>query len=221
MRDSRPRWLGPCAVGTAYCLDGQVYTASSAIRWLCELGLLDSPEAIDSTAAPDSGGVLCVPALAGLGAPWWRPEATATFAGMTLATGRGHLVRAVVEGIAAQVAEVATTVATDLGRPVSPLRVDGGLAQSATVLQAVADLLQVPVEVYPSPHATALGSAALGRMALDAGLAVDSAVPAWSPATVVEPRWSQGRAAEHLGRWRTVLGATAGRAVDGEAAPDG
>ena len=88
---------------------------------------------------------------------------------MTLSSGRGHLVRALLEGIAAQVATLTSLVADDLGRPLTRLRVDGGLTRSRTLMQAQADLAQMPVEVYPSAHATPLGAAACARLALDPG----------------------------------------------------
>jgi glycerol kinase len=144
---------------TSYCVDGQVYTAASAVRWAIDLGLLSGADQIDSTAADSSDGVLCVPALAGLAAPWWDSTATASFTGMTLSSGRGQLVRALMEGIAAQVAALADLVATDLGQPLTRLRVDGGLTRSAVLMQAQADLARIPVDVYPSLHATALGAA--------------------------------------------------------------
>src|SRR5262245_77990 len=143
---------------TSYCVDGQVYTAASAVRWAIDLGLLTAANQIDSTAADSSDGVMCVPALAGLAAPWWDSAATASFTGMTLSSGRGQLVRALMEGIAAQVAALADLVATDLGQPLTRLRVDGGLTRSAVLMQAQADLARIPVDVYPSLHATALGA---------------------------------------------------------------
>ena len=97
---------------TSYCVDGQVYTAASAVRWAIDLGLIAGADQIDSAAADSSDGVLCVPALAGLAAPWWDSTATASFTGMTLSSGRGQLVRALLEGIAAQVAALADLVAT-------------------------------------------------------------------------------------------------------------
>ena len=99
-----------------YCLDGQVYTAGSALRWLTETGLLHSPAELDAVAGsvPDSGGVTFVPALAGLGAPYWAPDARGALAGLHLGTTRGHIVRAVAEGIAAS---VAVLVAARRGRP--------------------------------------------------------------------------------------------------------
>lgn len=187
---------------TSYCVDGQVYTAASAVRWLTDLGLVTGPEQVDGAAAGDSEGVLCVPALAGLAAPWWDSGATATFSGMTLSSGPGHLVRAVLEGIAAQVTELVTLVGHDLGTPLSTLRVDGGLTRSRVLMQAQADLGQLPVEVYPSSHATALGAAACAQLALDPALAVADVVGHWTPAAVYEPLWSADRAAAHLTRWR-------------------
>ncbi|HJY95728.1 MAG TPA: FGGY family carbohydrate kinase, partial [Streptosporangiaceae bacterium] len=152
---------------TSYCIDGQVYTAASAVRWITQLGLISGADQLDTTAAPSSDGVLYVPALAGLAAPWWDSAATASFSGMTLSSGRGHLVRALLEGIAAQVAALTGLVAADLGGPLTRLRVDGGLTRSQVLMQAQADLAQIPVDVYPSAHATPSGAAACARLALE------------------------------------------------------
>lgn len=186
-----------------YCLDGQVYTAASAVRWLEQLTFIDTAADLDRVAAPDSQGVLCVPALAGLAAPWWRPEATATLTGMTLSTGSEHLVRAVLEGIAAQVAELARSMAADLGAPLQRLRVDGGLTQSRVLMQAVADLMRIPVDIYPSQHATPLGAAALARAAHE-GIPLEDAIIDWAPTETFEPQWDDARAAEFSARWRAI-----------------
>ena len=103
-------------------------------------GSSGTPRDLDAIAASDAGGVLCIAALAGLAAPWWRSDATATFTGMTLGTRVEHLVLAVIQGIAAQVAELADALAADLGEPLASLRVDGGLTRSRVLMQAVADL---------------------------------------------------------------------------------
>ncbi|WP_019634944.1 FGGY family carbohydrate kinase [Actinomadura atramentaria] len=202
---------------TPYCVDGQVYTAASAVRWLTDLGLVGSAAELDAVAAgaadEEAGGVLCVPALAGLAAPWWRSDATAALTGMTLSTGRGDLVRAVLQGIAAQVAELADL----LPAPLTALRADGGLTRSAVLMQSVADLTGTPVEVYPSAHATALGAAAFARLAVEPGLAVRGAVVGWTPSTRHEPRWSADRAAAFRDRWRAALalGLPGGQAAEG------
>lgn len=185
----------------SYCVDGQVYTAASAVRWAVDLGLVPAADQIDAVAAGSSDGVLCVPALAGLGAPWWESAASAFFSGMTLSSGRGQLVRALLEGIAAQVAALADLVATDLAQPLTRLRVDGGLTRSAVLMQAQADLARIPVDVYPSLHATALGAAACARLALDTTLDVTAAVGTWTPAHTYEPNWSGDRAEEFMAQW--------------------
>jgi glycerol kinase len=186
---------------TTYCVDGQVYTAASAVRWMEQLGYIGTASDMDQVAAADAEGVLAVPALAGLGAPWWRPEAKASVSGMTLSTTVGHLVLAILQGIAAQVAELGSSVARDLGRPLTRLRVDGGLTRCKTLMQSVADLMQIEIEVYPSAHATPLGAAALARMAVDSNLSLAEAVIPWSPSLVYTPRWSADQAAEFRARW--------------------
>jgi glycerol kinase len=192
---------------TSYCLDGQVYTAASAIRWAVDAGLLESAEGLDAGAAPSSDGVLFVPGFAGLAAPWWEPTATATISGMRLGTGPGHVVRALVEGIACQVAELTTIVGQDVGTPLTRLRVDGGLTRSAALMQAQADLCQVPVEIYPSAHATPLGAAACARLALEPGADLVGIVGGWVPERTYEPSWSADRAGDKLERWHRLANA--------------
>jgi glycerol kinase len=196
---------------TTYCLDGQVYTAGAAVQWLERVGLVASAAEVDALAesVPTSAGVAFVPALAGLAAPFWKPAARGTFVGLGLATERGHLVRAVLEGIAAQVALLAAAVEADLGAALGCLRVDGGLARSRVLLQAQADLAQRRVEVYPSPDATASGVAALARLGAGAVTTAEDAVTHWSPSAVYEPRIDAAEAAARLARWRRVAeGAT-------------
>ncbi|MFD0368053.1 FGGY family carbohydrate kinase [Streptomyces sp. NPDC127114] len=194
---------------TSYCLDGQVYTAASAVRWLTDLGVIAGPEELDPVggAVPDTGGVTFVPALAGLAAPWWRGDVRGAVTGLGLDTGPGQLVRALCEGIAAQVAELAGAAAADLGTPLTTLRVDGGLTRSTLLMQTQADLLQRPVEVSALPDATALGVAAVARLGHAPGLAVHEAVPEWKPSAVYEPRISADEAADRLGRFRTAVAA--------------
>jgi len=189
-----------------WCLDGQVYTVGAAVTWLTAMGIMNEPSDLDRLggAVGDAGGVTFVPALAGLAAPYWKPHAKAAFTGMSLSTERAHLVRAAIDGIAAQVALLAHAAGRDLGAPITRLRVDGGLTRSSTLLQVQADLLQCPIEVYPSPHATALGVAAFA--AIGAGGATSSIE--WQPSAVVEPSIGSGQAAERLARWQAVADAT-------------
>jgi glycerol kinase len=192
-----------------YCLDGQVYTVGAAVTWLIDVGIMSEPADLDRLGATveGSGGVTFVPALAGLAAPYWKPHAKAAFTGMTLGTERGHLVRAAIEGIAAQVALLAQAAGRDLGSPLTRLRVDGGLTRSTLLLQTQADLLQAPVEVYPSPHATALGVAAFANLGANLGSQAQLGKPTW-PDAVVEPRIGADEAGERLAAWQRVAAAT-------------
>jgi glycerol kinase len=190
-----------------YCLDGQVYTAGAAIGWLRELGLIFGPAEVDALASsvPDSGGVIFLPALAGLGAPHWRPEARGAFLGLGLRVTRAHLVRAVLDGLAASVALLAGTVASDLGAPLTVLRADGGLTRSGQLMQAQADLLQLPVEICRTPDATALGVAALARIGTGEAASLEQAVGPANVESVIEPRISPAEAAQRLAAFESAL----------------
>ncbi|WP_031078970.1 FGGY family carbohydrate kinase [Streptomyces sp. NRRL S-118] len=212
----RPRRGGSGLVGcvawrlggrTDYCLDGQVYTAASAVRWLTDLGVIGGAADLDpvGSAVPDAGGVTFVPALAGLAAPWWRGDVRGSLTGLGLDTTAGHLVRALCEGIAAQVVELARAAGGELGAPLASLRVDGGLTRSALLMQTQADLLQLPVEVSALPDVTALGAGVLARLGLEPALSLRQAVPRWRPAAVYEPRITATEAAERMGAFRAAV----------------
>src|SRR6185436_20298945 len=102
---------------------------------------------------------------------------------------------------------LADLVGQDLGQPLTRLRVDGGLTRSEVLMQAQADLARIPVEVYPSAHATPLGAAACAQLALDPTLRPADVVGTWTPQHTYEPLWSADRAAEHLARWRQAADA--------------
>jgi glycerol kinase len=193
--------------GTTYCLDGQVYTAGSAVRWLAGIGVLGGPASLDAVGetVPDAGGVLFVPALAGLGAPHWAPGARGVLSGLHLGTERGHLARAVAEGIAASVALLVSAAVLDVGHPLTALRVDGGLTRSRLLLQAQADLLQVPVLIYRSADATALGVAALARLGAGDASSVAEAVGPAEVEAIVEPAITADEAAERIVAFRSAL----------------
>jgi glycerol kinase len=203
-----PAWKLGDAI--TYCLDGQVYTVGAAVTWLIEMGVMSEPADLDrlGSTVDTSAGVTFVPALAGLAAPYWKPQAKAAYTGLTLGTERGHLVRAAIEGIAAQVALLAQAAGRDLGSPLTRLRVDGGLTRSTLLLQIQADLLQAPVEVYPSPHATALGVAAFADLGANPTSPAQLSEADWHPDLVVEPRIGADEAAERLAAWQQVATAT-------------
>jgi glycerol kinase len=191
----------------AYCIDGQVYAAGAAIAWLVRWGFLARPEDLDAVAmsVPDTGGVTVVPALTGLGAPWWQPDALAGIEGIGPATQPAHVVRATAEGLAAQVALLAGAAAADLGRPLARLRVDGGLTRSRLLMQMQADLLQLPVEVASSPHATAAGVGALARLGAEPGHSLAAVVGRTESPTCYEPEMPSDEAAERLARFERAV----------------
>lgn len=191
----------------AYCVDGQVYTAGEAIAWLCRWGFLAKHEDLDVVGGSvrDSAGVTVVPAMCGLGAPWWRPEALASIEGISLSVDRAHVVRATIEGLAAQVALLARAAGQDLGVPLTRLQVDGGLTRSRVLMQTQADLLQIPVEVAPSPHATALGVGALARLGAGDGKTLYEVVPALHSVQSYQPAIEADEAAERLARFEEAV----------------
>ncbi|MGE0306949.1 MAG: FGGY-family carbohydrate kinase, partial [Acidimicrobiia bacterium] len=183
----------------SWCLDGQVYTVGSAVSWLERMGFIDSPSDLDRIggSVDSSNGVVFVPALAGLGAPFWAPGARGSLTGLSLSCERAHVVHAVVDGIAAQVAWLCRAVESDLGVPLTALRVDGGLTRSRLLLQLQADLAQIPIEVHSSRNATALGVAALAARALGGPASVAPS----KPAEIIDPSISAVEATERLARW--------------------
>ncbi len=173
----------------ASCVDGQVYSAGAAVAWLQRAGLIDGPADLDALAGVvhDTDGVRFDPSFSGRGAPQWDPSAAASITGLGLSTRREHIVRAFLEGLAAEVTALARAVESDVNAPLSALRVDGGLTQSSVLMQLQADGLGIPIEVYPHSCATALGLAAAALRALDGAGAEDAIIHGWRPQRVYEP----------------------------------
>ena len=147
-----------------YGLDGGVFTAGALLEWLSrDLGLADNPAGLAAAAATvdDAGGVRVLPALAGLAAPWWRPDARAVVAGLTAGVTTAHIARAAMESIAWRVADVLGAMAEST--PIDVLRVDGGLTQDPLLLQLQADAAGIPVQ-RGAVDATAAGAAALAAV---------------------------------------------------------
>jgi glycerol kinase len=189
-----PPGLLKTAAADGYALEGAVLVSGAAIQWLRDgLGVLadaDESEAL-ARSVESTGGVVFVPALTGLGSPWWDPDARGLVAGLTRGTTRAHLVRAALEAIAHQVADVVEAL------PQRPhvLRADGGATVNGFLMQFQADLLGIPVEVAAERETTALGAAALA-----AGHGVR--VPRGAE---YEPRLGADEVAERRSEWRTAL----------------
>jgi glycerol kinase len=154
---------------TCYALEGSVFVAGAAVQWLRdELKLVRRTADIEALAktVKDSGGVTFVPALSGLGAPHWRPNARGLISGLERGTRPGHLARATLEGIALSVADLAKAMADDAGKPITALKVDGGASANDLLMQLQADLLEVPIERPRIIESTGLGAAFLAGLAI-------------------------------------------------------
>ncbi|HEX7813170.1 MAG TPA: glycerol kinase GlpK [Burkholderiales bacterium] len=172
--------------GLDYALEGSVFIAGAAVQWLRDgLGVIRTSAEVEQLArsVEDSGGVYFVPALSGLGAPYWDPHARGAIVGLSRGSSAGHIARATLEAIAYQTADVLYAMHADSGIAVTELRVDGGATQNDLLMQFQADLLGVPVVRPKVYETTALGAAYL------AGLAVGF----WSDPGVLAVQWQLDR----------------------------
>jgi glycerol kinase len=150
-----------------YALEGSVFIAGAAVQWLRDgLGVVGSAKEIEALArsVPDSGGVSFVPALAGLGAPYWDADARGLICGITRGTTRAHLARATLDAIALSVNDVVQAMGDDLGRPIERLRVDGGAAENDLLMETQAGLSNMTVERPRDLESTARGAAMLAGL---------------------------------------------------------
>jgi glycerol kinase len=183
--------------------------AGTNIQWLRDdLGIIAASDESHALAAscPDSGGVVFVPAPLGLGTPAWDYGARAAFFGITRGTGRAEIARAVLEGIAHRGADLVDAAEADSGITIPEVRVDGGMTDNPTFVQALADATQRPVEISPVREATGLGAALLAGIPVGHHDSVDDLATTWRPRATVEPgtpldraRWQE--AVSRAGRW--------------------
>jgi glycerol kinase len=182
--------------------------AGTNVQWLRDdLGVIDSVEASDEVAAAcdTTDGVVFVPALLGFGTPRWDYGARGTLLGVTRGTGRPQLVRAVLEGVAHTGADLVDAAENDTGRPIASLRIDGGMSDNRTFVQALADATGRPVEVSPEREATTRGAAFLAGLATGTWSGWDDIAATWSPRVVVEPSRELDRS-----QWRDACDRAAG-----------
>ena len=197
-------------------IEAMMLSAGSCVAWLCELGLLEDPADSHAAAAgcEAGGGVSFVPALMGIGTPRWDFGARSAFCGLTALTDRGHLVRAVLEGVAHRGVDLIEAAQADSPlEPADPV-VDGGMSANPTFVQALADAAGRPVRVAPEIECTALGAGYLAGLALGAWSGWEEVASLRAPRAVVEPRarvdrarWR--RAAERAANWHPDLSAVA------------
>ncbi len=190
----------------AYALEGSIFVAGAAVKWLRDkLCLVDSAAGTEALAraAHEDHGVTVIPAFVGLGAPHWRADVRGSVHGLTLDTTAADLVRATLESIAFQTRDLTDAMAADGASSPAALRIDGGMAQNAWFAQFLSDILGTPVEMPASHETTALGAAALAG--IGTGIFADAADfgSRWHAAR----RWTPvaGDAALRLDTWHRVL----------------
>jgi glycerol kinase len=190
----------------AYGLEAIMLSAGANVEWLCDLGLLraaaDSHEVAASVES--TGGVTFVPALVGLGTPYWDFGARGTLLGVTRGTSAAHVVRAVLEGIAQRGVDLLDAALADAGiGSVPALRVDGGMSANPTFVQLLADLAAVPIDVSPTTDATIRGAAFLAGLAVGVWDDIADAAELWAPSRTVAP--VTDRSADRS-RWARSIG---------------
>lgn len=191
-----------------YALEGGVFVGGAVIQWLRdELQLIANAaesEAIAGTI-PDTGGVYIVPAFTGLGAPYWDMRARGTITGLTRGAGRAHLVRAALESIAYQSADVLRTMEQETGKAIPVLRVDGGACTNNFLLQHQANVLGIPVERGQTLETTALGAAFLAGLATGFWKNTAELADTWKLDRRFEPVWSEDQRNQALRGWSDAV----------------
>jgi glycerol kinase len=193
---------------TVYALEGSAFIAGAAVQWLRDgLGLISSSSEIEALAreVDETGDVVFVPALAGLGAPHWDPHARGLIYGLTRDTTKAHLARATLEGMAFQIVDLVDAMQADAGHPIRRLRVDGGAARNDLLMQFEADMLGVTIDRPENVETTALGAAYLAGMAVGVFGGLNSVVDAYRIERSFEPQVTQGERDGHLKRWRDAV----------------
>jgi glycerol kinase len=191
-----------------YALEGSLFIAGAAVQWLRDgLGIIANAHEIERLAmeVDDTGGVIFVPALAGLGAPHWRPEARGIISGLTRSTTSAHLARACLEGIALQVSDLIDAMQLDADRPLNVLKVDGGAAANDLLMQFQADVLQTTLSRPVNLETTAIGAAFLAGLGTGVWKDTDAIREAWREERRFEPSLSAEAVGAIRGRWHEAV----------------
>ncbi len=196
-----------------FALEGSAFIAGAAIQWLRDqLGIISSASEIEGLAnqVEDSGGVSFVPAFAGLGAPYWDPDARGLICGLTRGSSRAHIARAALESIALQSYDLLDAMRTDSGRQITELRVDGGASVNRTLMQLQADLCQAPVDRAALPETTALGAALLAGLGAGIWSSLEEVAALRQSVEVLQPSAQAQSQDELIFQWHQAIEKTRG-----------
>ncbi len=195
---------------TTYALEGSCFVAGAAVQWLRDgLKLIKRSSDVEALArtVKETGDVVFVPALSGLGAPHWRPDARGLIVGLDRSSTAGHLARAVLEGIALQVTDLATAMRADAGFDVSSFKVDGGAAANNLLMQLQADFLETTVVRPQNLQTTSLGAALLAGMGTMLWQSVEEIRRVWKAGRSFAPKMSAPERERYLAKWRRAVAA--------------
>jgi glycerol kinase len=201
-----------------YALEGSIFVTGSAVQWLRDgLGIINSAADIEPLAAsvPDSGGVVFVPALSGMGAPHWDAAARGTITGISRGTTAAHIARATLEAIAMQSRDVLKAMQDDAGIELAELRVDGGASANNLLMQVQADVLGVPVVRPRNVETTVLGAAYLAGLGHGVWAGRDDVRESWEVDRRFEPSITESRRAELVAAWEDAVDRTRSRQPQG------
>ena len=191
-----------------YAMEGSVFITGAAVQWLRD-GLRLIKTAADSEtlakSVPDNGGVYFVPALVGLGAPYWDMYARGAIVGLTRGTTGGHLARATLEAIAYQVRDVADAMGAEAGLKVPLLRVDGGGTANSLMMQFQADILGIPIQLAAIAETTSLGAAYLAGLAVGTWRDTAQLSRMWKAAETYEPKMSADQRETLYAGWKRAV----------------
>ena len=191
-----------------YALEGSVFVGGAVVQWLRdEMRLIDSSADSEYFASkvPDSAGVYVVPAFTGLGAPYWDMYARGAIVGLTRGAGRCHIIRAALESIAYQTADVLRAMEADCGVPIRELKVDGGASANNLLMQVQADVSRTNVLRPMIRETTALGAAFLAGLAVGVWRDLDEVRRTWTLDRRFEPQTDEAAAGAALHGWHRAV----------------
>lgn len=191
-----------------YALEGSAFIAGALVQWLRDgLGLIEQASDIEALAnqVEDSGGVVLVPSLAGMGAPYWRPEARGLVWGITRGTTRAHIARAALDAIALQNVDILHAMEQDAGQPLQELKVDGGASNNNTLMQLQADLLDRHIIRPAMTDTTALGCALMAGLARGVFADVEAIESRWSADAKFSPSMDEQTRTQMMSIWKEAV----------------
>jgi len=190
-----------------YALEGNIYVTGSAVQWVADLLGVDGPAAAEALAAQvaDNGGAYFVPALAGLGAPYWNEAARGLVTGLTRGTTRAHLARATLESIAYQIRDVFDVMQAEAGAPLQVLLADGGATRNRALMQFQADILGVPLLSSAAGDVSALGAAYLAGLTVGLWDSEAEIAALERPQVRYEPAMAQARRDALYAGWQAAV----------------